>query len=121
MKVIKRSGSTEEVSFDKIIRRIQSLCEVEPKLNIDAIDIAQQVVGELCDGITTTELDEEAAKKCAYMITIDPAYGELASRISISNNHKSTSSSFTETVNMLYNNVDIHGKNVPLSLNHYIK
>ena len=114
MKVIKRSGSIEEVSFDKIIKRIQSLCEVEPKLNIDATDIAQQVIGEICDGIKTTELDEEAAKKCAYMVTIDPAYGELASRIIISNNQKSTSNSFSETVTLLHNNTDIHDKRVPL-------
>jgi ribonucleoside-diphosphate reductase alpha subunit len=114
MKVIKRSGSIEEVSFDKIIRRLRSLCEVEPKLDIDATDIAQQVIGEICDGIKTTELDEEAAKKCAYMVTIDPAYGELASRIIISNNQKSTSNSFSETVTLLYNNTDIHDKRVPL-------
>jgi ribonucleoside-diphosphate reductase alpha subunit len=114
MKVIKRSGSIEEVSFDKIICRIKSLCEVEPKLEIDPTDIAQQVISEICDGIKTTELDEEAAKKCAYMVTIDPAYGELASRIIISNNQKSTSNSFSETVTTLYNNTDIHGKSVPL-------
>ena len=114
MKVIKRSGNVEEVSFDKIIRRLRSLCEDEPKLDIDAADIAQQVIGEICDGIKTTELDEEAAKKCAYMVTIDPAYGELASRIIISNNQKNTSNSFSETVTHLYNNTDIHGKRVPL-------
>ena len=77
MKVIKRSGNIEEVSFDKIVKRLRSLCDVEPKLDIDATDIAQQVISEICDGIKTTELDEEAAKKCAYMVTIDPAYKEL--------------------------------------------
>ena len=114
MKVIKRSGNIEEVSFDKIVKRLRSLCDVEPKLDIDATDIAQQVISEICDGIKTTELDEEAAKKCAYMVTIDPAYGELASRIIISNNQKNTSNSFSETVTQLYNNTDIHGKNIPL-------
>jgi ribonucleoside-diphosphate reductase alpha subunit len=114
MRVIKRSGRQEEVSFDKVINRIKSLCDEAPVIDIDVIDIAQQVIGEICDGIKTTELDEEAAKKCAYMVTVDPVYGELASRIIISNNHKNTSNSFSETVNTLYNNTDIHGKSVPL-------
>ena len=40
-------------------------------------------------------------RTCASAITEDPKYGELASRIIISNNHKNTSPSFSETIYML--------------------
>ena len=38
----------------------------------------------------------------------------MASRIVISNHHKSTSPSFSETIYILYNNKDIHGNKNPL-------
>ena len=44
MKVIKRNGNTEIVSFDKVINRLMRLCEMEPKIqNVDIIEIAQGV------------------------------------------------------------------------------
>jgi ribonucleoside-diphosphate reductase alpha subunit len=113
MRVIKRSGRMEDVSFDKVICRLQALC-TDGNIDLDVIDIARQVISEIHDGIKTSELDNSAAEKCAYMVTVNPAYGKLAGRIAISNNQKNTSSSFSETVNMLYNNTDMHGKSVPL-------
>jgi len=47
MRVQKRSGEYEEVSFDKILNRIKSLSqgeEFEYKLNIDETIIAQKVI-----------------------------------------------------------------------------
>ena len=35
-------------------------------------------------------------------------------RIIISNHHKNTSPSFSETISILYNNYDIHNKHCPL-------
>ena len=62
MKVQKRNGSMENVSFDKILNRIQLLCQGEEfskKLYIDPTTIAQRVVNEIYDGVTTSKLDEE--------------------------------------------------------------
>ena len=45
MRVIKRSGSYEDVSFDKILNRIRSLCfseEFKNGLNIDETILAQK-------------------------------------------------------------------------------
>ena len=59
MKVQKRNGSKENVSFDKIQNRIISLC-IDPKLtrlNIDPTIVAQKVCSEIYDGVTTEELD----------------------------------------------------------------
>ena len=114
MKVKKRNGSQEEVSFDKVINRLKKLCAEEPKIDLDIINIAQKVVNRIYDGVKTTELDELAARTCASAITEDPKYGELASRIIISNNHKNTSPSFSETIYMLYHNKNIFGKSAPL-------
>ena len=35
MKVVKRNGEYQNISFDKILLRLKNLCEIEPKLNID--------------------------------------------------------------------------------------
>ena len=59
MKVQKRNGTKENVSFDKIQNRILSLC-IDPKLtplNIDPTIVAQKVCSEIYDGVTTEELD----------------------------------------------------------------
>ena len=48
MKVKKRNGDYEEVSFDKVTNRIKFLCNMLPKLSsIDPIVIAQKVNSEI--------------------------------------------------------------------------
>lgn len=111
MKVVKRTGQTEDVSFDKVIRRIKLLSK---DLSVEIYDIAQKVVSRIYDGVKTSELDELAAQICSSMIVEHPDYGTLASRIIISNHHKNTSPSFSETVTVLYNNTDLDGKPNPL-------
>ncbi len=111
--VVKRNGKSEEVSFDKVIRRIRALCdglshEINPLL------VAQKVVSQIYDGVKTTELDELAAQVCISLETTHLDYGKLASRIIISNNHKNTSPSFSETIYILYHNKDVHGTHCPL-------
>ena len=107
--VIKRNGSKEEVSFDKVTRRIKKLCY---NLNekISPIGIAQKVCSQIYNNVSTKELDELAAQICISMVTQHLDYGILASRIIISNNQKSTSPSFSETIYILYNNKDKNGK-----------
>jgi ribonucleoside-diphosphate reductase alpha subunit len=115
MKVVKRTGSFEEVSFDKVIARIRNLCNMNPNLNaVDPIEIAQKVCAHIYDGVKTSELDELAAEICTQKGTIHPDYDTLASRIIISNNQKCTSPSFSEAMVTLYNNVDQNEMHVPL-------
>lgn len=111
MQVQKRNGKKEEVSFDKVKRRLQKLCF---DLSIDPIIIAQKVCSRIYDGVTTTELDELAAQICTSMITENLEFGILGSRIIISNNHKNTSPSFSETMTALYNRTDKNGKHIPM-------
>ena len=103
MKVIKRSGKTENVSFDKILIRINRLIK-EFNLKLDGTKIAQNVIKRLYDGVKTSKLDEFASQYCISLLTEDLEYGELAKCIIISNNHKNTSPSFTESMEKLYKN-----------------
>lgn len=116
MKIQKRDGRLEQLSFDKIIYRLKKLCNDRALGILDSIDpdvIAQRVVSSIYDGVTSCELDEEAAR-IAIGMTENPEYQKLASRIVISNTHKSTNECFSEVMEKLYNNVDKLGKHAPI-------
>lgn len=111
MRVLKRNGSFEEVSFDKVLNRIRNLSS---DLNVDIFDVSQKVCGRIYDNVKTSELDELAAHICSSLMLDHPDYGVLASRIIISNHQKNTSPSFSETVQIMYDNVDNSGNKNPL-------
>jgi ribonucleoside-diphosphate reductase alpha chain len=100
MKVVKRNGTLEDVSFDKVLTRIQLSSkdlEVNPTL------IAQRTLLRIYDGVKTSELDELAAQLSISLMTTNQDYGVLASRIAISNHHRNTSDKFTDVVFELSN------------------
>ncbi|MCM0060275.1 MAG: ribonucleoside-diphosphate reductase subunit alpha [Algoriphagus sp.] len=106
MLVIKRDGRRESVRFDKITTRIENLChELDPKF-IQPIEVAKKVIDGLYDGVTTSELDNLAAEVCASLTVRHPDYAILAARIAISNLHKTTSQSFSNTMKRLYTYVN---------------
>lgn len=114
MQVVKRNGTRQEVKFDKITTRIQKLCYGLDDL-VDSTRVAMKVIEGLHDGITTTELDNLASEIAATMTVMHPDYAKLAARIAISNLHKNTNKSFSETVTDLYNYVNPEtGKNAGL-------
>ncbi|MBK6622054.1 MAG: ribonucleoside-diphosphate reductase subunit alpha [Saprospirales bacterium] len=106
MKVMKRSGRLEEVSFDKITARVKKLCYGLHSDFVDHIEISKKVVLGLFDGVTTTELDNLAAETAATMTTIHPDYAVLAARIAVSNLHKNTDKSFSHTMKDLFEYID---------------
>jgi ribonucleoside-diphosphate reductase alpha chain len=113
MLVVKRDGRKESVKFDKITARIEKLCYGFQL--VDPIDVAKKVIEGLFDGVTTSELDNLAAETAASLTTKHPDYALLASRIAVSNLHKNTIKSFSETMRLLYNYVDGKtGKNASL-------
>ncbi|MBD1364044.1 ribonucleoside-diphosphate reductase subunit alpha [Mucilaginibacter sp. ZT4R22] len=113
MFVLKRDGRKESVKFDKITARIEKLCY---GFNlVDPIDVAKKVIEGLFDGVTTSELDNLAAETAASLTTKHPDYALLASRIAVSNLHKNTTKSFSETMKRMYEYVDKKtGKNAAL-------
>ena len=105
MLVEKRNGSTEEVSFDKILNRIRLLCsgeEFTKKINIDPVSIAQKVCSEIYDGVKTSKLDELASETAISLYSKNPDYSILASRIVISNHIKSTKRKFSDVIKALH-------------------
>jgi ribonucleoside-diphosphate reductase alpha chain len=106
MLVLKRDGRRESVKFDKITARIEKLCYgLDPKY-VNTVDIAKKVISGIYDGVTTIELDNLAAETAASLTTTHPDYAKLAARIAISNLHKTTSKSFSNTMKRLYTYVD---------------
>jgi ribonucleoside-diphosphate reductase alpha chain len=101
MYVVKRDGHKEPVMFDKITDRIKKLCYGLNDL-VDAVKVTMRVIEGLYDGVTTSELDNLAAETAASMTIAHPDYAQLAARIAISNLHKNTNKSFSETMKEMY-------------------
>ncbi len=105
MYVVKRDGRKESVKFDKITARITKLCyNLDPI--VDPTLVAMRVIEGIYDGVTTIQLDNLAAEVCVSLTTRHPDYALLASRLAVSNLHKNTKKSFTETISDLYHYVD---------------
>ncbi len=106
MLVVKRDGRLESVKFDKITTRIEKLCYGLNMDYINLVDIAKKVIAGIYDRVTTIELDNLAAETTASMTSKHPDYAILAARIAISNIHKITSKSFSNTMKRLYTYID---------------
>ncbi len=94
------------MQFDKITTRIRKLCYGLDEQYVDPSYIALKVIEGIYDGVTTTELDALAAEICAALTCSHPDYALLASRIAVSNLHKNSNSSFSQTVADLYHYQD---------------
>ena len=95
MRVINREGKYEVISFDEIQKRIVKLINftkiptcVNPLEHVNSTKITLQTIQKVYDGITTRELDNEAAKVCASLETTHYNYGILGGRILASDHLK---------------------------------
>jgi ribonucleotide reductase alpha subunit len=116
MRVTKRNGELEDISFDKILNRVKKLGQ-EANIQINYSSLVMKVIDQLYDTIPTTKIDELTAEQCAVMATQHPDYGVLAGRIVVSNHQKNTIACFYEIINELYNFKDVHGNHSPLVSN----
>jgi ribonucleoside-diphosphate reductase alpha subunit len=115
MYVMKRSGKQEAVHFDKITSRVMKLSYGLNLKSEDVIEIAKKVIIGIYNGVPTTELDNLAAETSASFTTKHPDFAVLAARIAVSNLHKNTTKSFSETASLLYNYIDNKtGERAPL-------
>jgi ribonucleotide reductase alpha subunit len=103
MKVTKRSGENEEMKFDKVTARISNLTQGLSE-NVSPDKIAQQVVSSMYDGILTYEIDTLAAEVSIGMITTDPDYEILATRIVASNIQKNAPATYLDAMKILHEN-----------------
>ena len=119
LRVIKRDGTLQDVSYDKIVKRLVSLANETPAgkqalHRVNPLVITQKVISQIYDKIHTSELDEQAALVAIEMTTTDPQYGELAGRIVISNHHKRTYGSVMSVFRELRELYDDNNKLAPL-------
>ncbi|AQL01780.1 Ribonucleoside-diphosphate reductase large subunit [Zea mays] len=102
MYVVKRDGRQETVHFDKITARLKKLSYGLSQDHCDPVLVAQKVCAGVYKGVTTSQLDELAAETAAAMTASHPDYASLAARIAVSNLHKNTKKSFSETIKDMY-------------------
>ncbi|XP_020174016.1 ribonucleoside-diphosphate reductase large subunit isoform X1 [Aegilops tauschii subsp. strangulata] len=102
MYVVKRDGRTETVHFDKITARLKKLSYGLSQEHCDPVLVAQKVCAGVYKGVTTSQLDELAAETAAALTASHPDYASLAARIAVSNLHKNTKKSFSETIKDMY-------------------
>lgn len=107
MRVVKRNGEFENVAFDKILRKNDSLTatngalkkikdqnflelmsKLSPLDEVDATFVTQQTIAGIHDGVTTQELDIYSASVAQSLALNNPQYSVLAGRIMASNLHK---------------------------------
>jgi ribonucleoside-diphosphate reductase alpha subunit len=75
------------MKFDNVTNRIKNLSYGLSE-KCDSSKVAQQVFSSMYDSITTQEIDTLSAEICVGMITSEPDYEVLATRIIASNIHK---------------------------------
>lgn len=95
MRVVKRSGQDEAVSFNKVLQRIR---KASKGLTINPDVLAQQVLSQIYDGVKTSEIDELTGQLAASLSTNHPDWGTLASNIVTSNHQKKTSDRFSQVM-----------------------
>jgi len=106
IKVIKRNGKKEPVMLDKILDRITQQTYGLDQKWIVPFEVAQKVIEGIMPDIQTSVLDQLAMETAASLTTKHPDYSTLAARLAITNLHKETKKSFSETVTDLYKYVD---------------
>jgi len=87
MKIIKTNGKEEDFSPNKILNRIKKQAE---GLNIDCDTLAQSVISQIKDGITTNEIDDIIISESLGKIILDSDYSFFAAKIKMSKDFRKT-------------------------------
>lgn len=99
--VVKRDGRMEPFDSEKIANRIHQLSNGLTRINID--QIVKSVARGLVKNMPTHTIDDHMAKVVAAHVIDHVDYSLLAARISVSNMHKMTPTTFSECISILYN------------------
>ena len=105
MKVIKRNGDEVPMLFDKVTVRLRKLCEAGthgPKLDVQPDRVAQKVFSNMYDGINTSAVDSLSADVAIDLMTENPDYETLATRVAVSDLHKTSPKCFSDCALALY-------------------
>ena len=100
MLVVKRDGSYQEFNSSEVLKDVERFLTK----NIDTNSLLSELEKGFVDKITTRQISELLANICASRISKHPDYNKLAAALCVVKLHKETSSSYSETVERLYNN-----------------
>jgi len=119
LRVTKRNGTLQSVSYDKIVARIASIAAETPAgknplTHVNPVLVAQKVISQIYDKIETSKLDEQTSLVAIEMVTTHPEYGELAGRIVVSNHQKKTYSDVISVFRELREMYDDNDKPAPI-------
>lgn len=101
MRVLKRNGEFEDMKFDKVTARISKLTKGLSDM-VYADRVAQNVFSSMYDGMSTHDIDSLSAEIAVSMITEDPDYEVLATRIVASNIQKIVPTTFSDAMFQLW-------------------
>ncbi len=79
MRVTKRSGASEAVDLNKIVRAVTRCCA--SLRDVDPMRVAVKTITGLYDGASTAELDELSIRTAASLIAEEPEYSRVAARL----------------------------------------
>jgi ribonucleoside-diphosphate reductase alpha chain len=79
MRIRKRNGSLEPVDLNKIVRAIT---RAAGRLDgVDPMRVATRTISGVCEGTSTSELDELSIRTAAALVSEEPNYSRLAARL----------------------------------------
>ena len=99
--IIKRDGRREELSRNKLLYRLQALCEGLDTRFVKVESLTDSILMGVYPNVTCSEIDILAAETAASMSTQHTDYARLASRIRLTANHKQTPNKFSEAMQIL--------------------
>lgn len=79
MRVQKRDGSLEPVDINKIVNVVMA-CSIGLQ-EVDPMKVATKAISGLYDGASTADLDKICVQTASFLISEDPEYSKLASRL----------------------------------------
>jgi len=106
MYIRKRDKRKQPVCLAKITARNDRLTYGLNRDYVDPNKVTEKLAEQLCNGMSTSELDELSAEICAHLSSTHPDFGILAGRIAVSNHHKNTPKLFTDVIHLLYHYIE---------------
>ena len=100
----KRDGSSQVMDPEKIRRRLERLADGLDRRYVNLDALTDTIVKGMYPHMKTYEIDILAAETAASLGTQHPDYAKLAARILLTENHKTTPSTFGQAMEILYAN-----------------
>jgi len=110
VKIVKRDGTEAVFDVSKIQLRIEALAQGMSDINIP--EIIGLTAASVYDGITTEELDGISAEIAIAKSLKSQSYAKLAASLAMSNLHKSTPTTFTQSMELIQAKKDVFADNV---------